>query len=107
MNAEGLLTGRITQPFAVFVIIFAGDPRACLGKPPGTHRIFQSTTLTINRPYSVVENGETTEATTATTANVRQPRASRRAPVEHLHFEVMSVPVICRHATLFTLRGGR
>jgi len=97
MNAKGLLTDRITQPFAVSIIIFAGDPRARLRKPPRTHRVFQSTTLTINRPYSMVENGETTEATTATAASVRQPRASRRAPVEHLHFKIMSVPVICRH----------
>jgi hypothetical protein len=102
MNAQGLLTDRITQPFAVPVIMFAGDPRARFRKPPGTHRVFQSTTLTINRPYSVVEHGETTEATTATAASVRQPRASRRAPVEHLHFEIMSVPVICRHTSCYS-----
>lgn len=96
-TAESLLTDRITQPFAVFVIIFAADPRASLQKPPGTHRVFQGATLNINRPHSVVENGETAETATATAAGVRQSRAARRAPVEHLHFEIMTVPVIGRH----------
>ena len=78
INAGVLLTDRITQPFAVFVIIFAADPRASLRKPPSTHRVFQGATLTINRPHSVVENGETVEATTAPAASVsRAPRSSR------------------------------
>ena len=102
INAGVLLTDRITQPFAVSVIVAAADPRAGFRKPPGTHRVFQSTTLTINRPHSMVENGETTEATTATAASVRQTRAARRAPVEHLHFEIMSVPVVCRHTNCYS-----
>ena len=101
-TAESLLTDRITQPFAVFVIIFAADPRASLRKPPSTHRVFQGATLTINRPHSVVENGETAEAATATAASVRQSRAARRAPVEHLHFEIMAVPVIGRHTDCYS-----
>ena len=88
MNVEGLLTDRITQPFAVSVIVAAADPRAGFRKPPGTHRVFQSTTLTINRSHSMVENGETTESTTATTAKCAP--AESLAPLQSSIFTLKS-----------------